>query len=191
MNNFLSATQHAVLCQALGARAIKSVDVNANVGTTFSCSLIEPIDDSKLNVEAAQKIDVITNRLFVEPLLGLGYPVQDLKILHQLEKYIYQDDEKLMQCPVDFIGIQNYTREVVRHSRFIPYVNAKVVKASQRDVETMTMDWEVYPESIQILTVSSVNLKKKIIRKAGVTTLTVSCWNRPMPKPIEPNAINC
>lgn len=148
LNNFLSATHHAVLCQALGARAIKSIDGNANVGTTFSCSLIEPIDDSRLNKEAAQKIDVITNRLFVEPLLGLGYPVQDLKILHQLEKYVHQDDEKLMQFPMDFIGIQNYTREVVRHSRFIPYVNAKVVKASVRNVETTTMDWEVYPESI-------------------------------------------
>jgi beta-glucosidase len=94
LNNFLSATHHAVLCQALGARAIKAIDGNANVGTTFSCSLIEAIDDTRLNMEAAQKIDVITNRLFVEPLLGLGYPVQDLKILHQLEKYIYQDDEK-------------------------------------------------------------------------------------------------
>ena len=114
-----------------------------------------------------KKIDVITNRLFVEPLLGLGYPVQDLKILHQLEKYIYQDDEKLMQCPVDFIGIQNYTREVVRHSRFIPYVNAKVVKASQRDVETMTMDWEVYPESIYYML-------KKFSAYAGVKNILIT-----------------
>jgi beta-glucosidase/6-phospho-beta-glucosidase/beta-galactosidase len=43
LNNFLSATHHAVLCQALGARAIKAIDGNANVGTTFSCSLIEAL----------------------------------------------------------------------------------------------------------------------------------------------------
>jgi beta-glucosidase len=148
LNNFLAAAHHAVLCQSLGAATIKSIDSNANVGTTFSCSLIEPVDHIKLNVEAAQKIDVITNRMFIEPLVGLGYPVKDLKILSQLEKFIYADDEKLMQFPMDFIGIQNYTREIVRYSRFIPYVNAKVIKASARNVETTTMDWEVYPESI-------------------------------------------
>jgi beta-glucosidase len=148
LNNFLAAAHHAVLCQSLGAATIKSIDGNANVGTTFSCSLIEPVDQIKLHVEAAQKIDVITNRMFIEPLIGLGYPVKDLKILSQLEKFIYADDEKLMQFPMDFIGIQNYTREIVRYSRFIPYVNAKVIKASARNVETTTMDWEVYPESI-------------------------------------------
>lgn len=148
LNNFLSAAHHAVLCQALGARAIKSFYDNANVGTTFSCSLIEPIDDSRLNIEAAKKIDVITNRLFVEPLLGFGYPIHDLNILSQVEKYMQHDDEKLMQFPMDFIGVQNYTREIVRHSHFIPYINAKVVKASVRNVATTTMDWEVYPQSI-------------------------------------------
>ena len=151
LNNFLSAAHHAVLSQALGAGTIKSISGHANVGTTFSCSLIEPLDNNRLNMEAAQKIDVITNRLFVEPLLGLGYPVKDLKVLSQLEKYMYQDDEKLMQFDMDFIGIQNYTREVVRYSPFIPYVNAKLVKASVRNVETMTMDWEVYPESIYFM----------------------------------------
>lgn len=148
LNNFLSAAHHAVLCQALGARAIKSFYNDSNVGTTFSCSLIEPIDNTRANIEAAEKVDVITNRMFIEPLLGLGYPVRDLKILSQVEKYMQQDDEKLMQFPMDFIGIQNYTREIVRHSPFIPYVNAKVIKASMRNVETTTMDWEVYPESI-------------------------------------------
>ena len=52
---------------------------------------------------------------------------------------------------MDFIGIQNDTREVERYSPFMLYVNAKVVKASARNVETTTMDWEVDPESIYCL----------------------------------------
>lgn len=52
---------------------------------------------------------------------------------------------------MDFIGIQNDTREVECYSPFMPYVNAKVVKASARNVETTTMDWEVDPESIYCL----------------------------------------
>ena len=167
LNNFLSAAHHAVLCQAIGGRVIKSDCNNANVGTTFSCSLIEPFDNTKLNIEAAQKVDVVTNRMFVEPLLGLGYPVQDLKVLSQLEKYVHADDEKLMQFEMDFIGVQNYTREIVRYNHFIPYVNAKVVKASLRNVETTTMDWEVYPPSIY-------HMLKKFAAYKGVKNIIVT-----------------
>lgn len=167
LNNFLSAAHHAVLCQALGARTIRSYSSDANIGTTFSCSLIEPIDDTRLNVEAAEKIDVITNRMFIEPLIGLGYPVHDLKVLSQLEKFMHQDDEKLMQFPMDFIGVQNYTREIVRHSRFIPYVNAKIIKASMRNVETTTMGWEIYPESIY-------HMLKKFSAYKGVNNILIT-----------------
>lgn len=165
LNNFLAAAHHAVLCQAIGGSVIKSLRGNAQVGTTFSCSLIEPLDETKANVEAAQKIDVITNRMFIEPMLGLGYPVQDLKILGQLEKYMQPADEKLMQFSMDFIGIQNYTREIVRYSRFIPYVNARLVKAQHRNVDTTTMNWEVYPQSIfhMLKRVAAYEGVKKII----------------------------
>ena len=48
----------------------------------------------------------------------------------------------------DFIGIQNYTREIVTHSYLIPFLNAKLVKAEKRNVPRTLMNWEVYPDSI-------------------------------------------
>jgi beta-glucosidase len=48
----------------------------------------------------------------------------------------------------DFIGIQNYTREVVKHTYFIPFLNAKIIPASKRKVYHTGMNWEVHPESI-------------------------------------------
>ncbi len=49
---------------------------------------------------------------------------------------------------MDFIGIQNYTREIVSHSYFMPFLKAKIIKADKRNVERTLMNWEVYPESI-------------------------------------------
>ena len=57
-------------------------------------------------------------------------------------------DEDLLRFDMDFIGIQNYTREIVKHSYFMPYINAQIVKASNRKVETTAMNWEIYPECI-------------------------------------------
>lgn len=148
LNNFLAATHHAALCQARGAAIIKSLLQKSNVGTTFSCSHIEPYRNVGKDIIAAKKIDALLNRLFIEPLLGLGYPTDDLKILQRIEKFIKHDDEKNLAFNMDFIGVQNYTREIVSHTTFMPFMQAKIIKANKRNVETTLMNWEVYPESI-------------------------------------------
>jgi beta-glucosidase len=98
--------------------------------------------------QAALRVDALLNRLFVEPLAGLGYPVQDLKFLRRLETYIKDGDEGKLAFNMDFIGVQNYTREIVTRSRFIPFMWASVIRAGKRNVETTDMKWEVYPEGI-------------------------------------------
>jgi beta-glucosidase len=55
-------------------------------------------------------------------------------------------DEALLETELDFVGLQHYTREVVAHSAIMPYLNARIVKASKRGVPLTTMDWEIYPE---------------------------------------------
>jgi beta-glucosidase len=148
LSSFLPAVHHAALCQALGGRLVKSFRSSFNVGTSLSCAPIDGTDHTRASIEAAQRVDVIMNRLFIEPLLGMGYPASDLKILHQLEKYIHHGDEKDLQFDMDFIGLQNYTREVVQHSSVIPYINARLLKASRRNAPRTEMDWEIYPEGI-------------------------------------------
>jgi beta-glucosidase len=148
LNNFLAATHHAALCQARGGAIIKSLLPQSNVGTAFSCSHIEPYRNADKDIIAAKKVDALLNRLFIEPLLGLGYPVNSLKILQRIEKFVKHDDEKKLAFNMDFIGVQNYTREIVSHTTFMPFMQAKIIKADKRNVETTLMNWEVYPESV-------------------------------------------
>ncbi|MBC7417512.1 MAG: beta-glucosidase [Pedobacter sp.] len=148
LNNFLAAAHHAALCQSKGGALIKSLQPQSRVGTTFSCAHVEPHRKTDKDTMAAKKVDALLNRFFIEPLLGLGYPTEDLKLLRRIEKFIKPDDEKNLVFDMDFIGVQNYTREVVTHTIFSPYLNAKLIKADKRNVQTTLMNWEVYPESI-------------------------------------------
>jgi beta-glucosidase len=84
----------------------------------------------------------------VEPALGLGYPVDALPWLSWLERYIRPGDEDRLPFAFDFLGVQNYTREVVRHSPFVPLLWATLVGAARRRVPHTVMGWEVYPESL-------------------------------------------
>ena len=148
IEGFLAAAHHAALAQAHGARVIKALQPESNVGTTFSCSYVEPYTNREKDIKAAKKADLLLNRLFIEPLLGMGYPVNEIKTLRRIEKYIKQNDEQDLKFDMDFIGIQNYTREIIRYSMFVPFLQAKIVNAKDRKVELTAMEWEVYPESI-------------------------------------------
>ncbi len=146
--NFIPALHHAVLCQAIGFRTIKEIAPSAHVGTTYSCSFVTPYSNTLKDFKAAERVDALLNRLFIEPSLGLGYPIEELPFLKKIKKYMEPGDAQLMQVEFDFIGIQNYTREVVAFCVFTPYINAKLIPADRRKVFHTLMDWEVYPEAI-------------------------------------------
>jgi beta-glucosidase len=149
LKNFLPAIHHIVLSMAAGAKKLRELlPPGAEIGTTFSCSYIEPRSNSKRDLKAAHVADALVNRLFIEPVLGLGYPVNDIPVLKGLEKFYRAGDEQNMHFDFDFIGMQNYTREIVRYSFFTPYINASLVKAKDRNVDTTAMGWEVYPPAI-------------------------------------------
>ena len=148
LKNFLPAVHHAMLCQAIGGRVLRELVPFSNIGTTFSCSQISPFSKSAKDVLAAKKANALLNRLFIEPLLGLGYPTKNVPILNRIKAYTKSQDIENAVFDFDFIGVQNYTREVVKHSCFVPYLRAKIVKASKRNVKKTLMDWEVYPPSI-------------------------------------------
>lgn len=149
INNFISSVHHAAMCQATGGRIIRSLHSNAYVGTTFSNSYLEPYDSNNLkDHKATQKVDALLNRLFIEPLLGLGYPLADLPLLNRIEKYIKANDLQLLSFDMDFIGLQVYTRELIKHVPFQPFLQANIVKASSRFVHHTIMNWEVYPDCI-------------------------------------------
>jgi beta-glucosidase len=147
IRNFLPAIHHAVLSMTAGAKVLRAALPEAQIGTTFSCSYIEPYSDKPRDIAAAIRVDALLNRLFIEPILGLGYPAE-LTVLKGMDKYILPGDEDKLKFDFDFIGLQNYTREIVKYSFFTPYIQASLVKASKRKVPITAMGWEVYPASI-------------------------------------------
>jgi beta-glucosidase len=170
LKNFLPAIHHIILSMASGAKKLRELLPNAEIGTTFSCSYIEPVSDKKRDIAAAHRVDTLINRLFIEPVLGLGYPIGDISVLKGLEKYYLPGDEQKMQFDFDFIGLQNYTREIVKYSFFTPYIGASLVKAQTRKVPVTAMGWEVYPQAIyHILKKFNAypQIKKMIITENG------------------------
>lgn len=148
LSNFLPAVHNAVLCQAEGGRILRDLVPHAHIGTSFSCSEIVPYSDKPEDVQAAKRMDILMNRLFIEPALGRGYPQDDFKFLEKLELHnkAWKYKER-MTFNFDFIGLQNYFPLVIKYNGIIPIVQASEVKASTRKVPYTAMGWEVNGES--------------------------------------------
>lgn len=148
MNEFLPAVHNAAMAQAEGGRIIRSLVKDAFIGTSFSCSEIMPYSSNPKDIEVANRMDILLNRLFIEPTLGMGYPddhfvlMEKLNLFNKAWKY-----KERMQFDFDFIGVQNYFPLTVKYNPLIPIVQASEVKAVIRKVPHTDFGWEINHDS--------------------------------------------
>ena len=165
--NFLPVVHHLAMCQAEGGRILKNIVADSYIGTAVSCSFIEPFTDDAKDIRAAQRADAVMNRLFIEPALGLGYPIDAFAYLGGIKKYMQNGDEAKLRFDFDFIGIQNYFGVTVRHSYLAPVLWLKEVPARLRNVPVTAMGWEVRPDGMY-------NILKQFARYEGIKEIVVS-----------------
>ena len=126
INKFLASVHHASLCHAEGGRILRGNVKDSNIGTAYSCSFVEPSKSSESHQRAASRIDVLLNRIFIEPSMGMGYPYKELPFIRKIEKYIRPGDHEKLKFDFDFLGIQNYFRVISKPS-WIPILWANRV----------------------------------------------------------------
>lgn len=150
LEGFLKSVHHAALAQADGGRMLRQYIPDAIIGTSFSCSEVIPFSDTPADLAAARRIDLFMNRLFIEPLLGKGFPEDDRGIVDKMNrKNKSWKFAEQMQFDMDFIGLQNYFPIVVKHHSFIPLIQAAEVKPRERKVPVTAMGWEINADSFQ------------------------------------------
>ncbi len=166
--NFLPAAHHATLCQAEGGRILRKNIPEAQIGTTFSCSVVKPKNNIwRRHINAAKRLDALLNRFFIEPALGLGYPTDVIPGLKRIEKYYHSGDEEMMKFDFDFIGIQYYFRIVAQYSLLPPILFASQIPAEQRNVKINNMGMEIYPKGL-------MKMLEKFSQYEGVREIYIS-----------------
>ncbi|RZK81799.1 MAG: glycosyl hydrolase family protein [Pedobacter sp.] len=168
VTNFFSAVHHTAIAQADGGRIIRAEVNNANIGTTFSCSEVIPYTHSDQDLLAAKRIDSLMNRLFIEPLLGIGYPTADWELLEKfaIQHSTWRHTER-MKFDYDFIGLQNYFPLTVKYNAFVPVIQAWEVKAKNRKKPHTMMGWEVNADSFY-------NVIKQFASYPGIKNLMIT-----------------
>lgn len=136
----LQVTHHLYLAHGLAIRAMRAQGCSTPMGIVLNLSPAEPATDSDADREATRISVGCGMRWYVEPLLSGAYPADMLEHLKPDLPQIQDGDMAAMCVPMDFLGVNYYTR--VKVSAGTPYD----VKAG--GLELTDMGWEIYPQGI-------------------------------------------
>ena len=139
----LAASHHALLGHGWAVEALRRAAPDAEVGIVLDPWPIHPATDSPEDVAAAHAEDGVRNRWFFDPILRGAYPEDVLERFAEDAPPIRDGDLATISAPLDFLGVNNYSRRVVRAGAD---GNAIDVRAPQG--ELTDMDWEVYPDAM-------------------------------------------
>jgi beta-glucosidase len=144
----MRATHVVNLAQGLAVRAIRDQGHQPEaVGTAFSMSPVHPQNPaSKDDRDAAERWHGFFNTWFLETVMNGRYPEVYVsgKFADRVE--IRPGDLETIKAPLDFVGINLYTRQVVAYEPTDTNLGAKQVRPDGK--EFTDFGWEIYPKAL-------------------------------------------
>ncbi len=104
-----------------------------------------PADNSEQTAKLTALFDGIYNRWFEESLFKGRYPSEVLAVLQPYMPRGYEDDLALISQPLDWVGVNYYTRSVIAPDSNEPHLGFKCIRGNLKKTD---MGWEVAPEGL-------------------------------------------
>ncbi len=142
----LPAAHHQLLAHGWAVPVLRRDSSGSLVGLALNVIPMYAASDSDLDQAATRRRDNFQNRLYLEPLSGRAYPTDLPAEFTAAPPPVQEDDLKAIAEPLDFVGLNYYTRQIVR-SRPVAGQRNKPVEVRPRPATT-EMGWEVYPDGL-------------------------------------------
>ena len=138
----LAAAHHLLVAHSFGVQAIRAEAPQAAAGIVLNFELKHPATPHPLDQEAAAVAHDQFNRWYLDPITGRGYPEAGARAWGWMRDEVLAGDLVSIAAPIDFLGVNYYTREVVR-SPLLPSLDPP-----KEPPERTEMGWEVYPAGL-------------------------------------------
>jgi beta-glucosidase len=139
------------LAQGEAFRAMRAERPELAIGTAFNMSACEPAADSEADRDAAERWHRLLNLWYLEPALRGRYPDAFPGGLPLERMGVREGDLELVRAPLDFLGINLYTRTLVRaHPKDPLGIGAQAVgPVGGTEGPRTDFGWEVWPRALR------------------------------------------
>lgn len=131
---------HAAAVQAYRASGRHRIGLVVNIEPKY------PASSGEADLAATRRADAYMNRLFLDPALLGRYPDEMPEIFGAAWPSWPPEDLARIRQPLDYVGLNYYTRSIVKHEDEAWPLRASAVRQKQR-THTET-GWEVYPQGL-------------------------------------------
>jgi beta-glucosidase len=149
IKNFVTALQvshHLLLSHGKAVEVLKSLgDDKTMVGITLNLSPVYPASQKEEDIKAAKRYDGGLNRWFLDPIFKGVYPQDMWGYYKDKVPQVLPGDMSIISKKVDFLGVNYYTRSVVKADPRKPF---GISSLKPEGPEYTDMEWEVYPQGI-------------------------------------------
>ena len=138
----LAADHHLLVAHALGVQAIRAQAPRAAAGIVLNFEPKHAATPHPLDQEAAAVKHDQLNRWYLDPITGHGYPEEGARAWGWRREEVLDGDMEAISAPLDFLGVNYYSREIVRSPLLPP------LEPPADPPERTGMGWEVYPAGL-------------------------------------------
>ena len=147
----LRVAHHVLLSHGRACPVIRKNVPDARVGIVLNLTPSSPASNNPEDADASRWFDGFFNRWYLDPLFRGGYPedvVEDRIAAGHLESrqlpFVRPGDMETISAPMDFLGVNYYSRVVMRAGEDAWPEAVQVVP----DDGLTDMGWEVYPQGL-------------------------------------------
>jgi len=134
------------LAQGLAARAMRATGKVEELGTAFSMNGVCPASEGEEDRLAAERFFRFSNLWFLETVQNGRYPEAHVDGTDLAHLAVQPGDMEIAKSPLDFIGINLYSRSVIANNPQDKNLGCRIVHVE--DAERTDYGWEVYPQAI-------------------------------------------
>ncbi len=152
----LRVAHHLLVSHGLAVEVLRQTAPRSEIGIVLNLMPVMPAASAAADAEAARRLDGTFNRWFLDPLFGRGYPpdvIADRVSCGHLASsdlpFVHPGDLPAIAAPLDFLGVNYYSRAVVRAGA----AGAPVPVPTVPPEELTDMGWEVFPSGLTDLLV--------------------------------------
>ncbi len=149
-----AAAHNTLRAHGMAMQALRAAGRDCKAGITLNLNAVHPAGESAEDEEARRLADAFHNRWYLDPLFNGRYPDDISRLLGDAGPVIEEGDFATIQQPMDFLGVNYYTRTVVRHrdsSDWFKYGKLPFETIKPDGREYTEMGWEVYPDGLREL----------------------------------------
>lgn len=148
LTDSFAAAHHLLLAHGLAMPVIREHAPNTDAGIVLNFTPAFASSDDSADQQACADTDGWDNRWYVEPIAGKGYPAETVAALAWQQKEVQAGDLETIAAPVDFLGVNYYTRQT-RCAGSEPGGGF-----APQTLPLTDMGWEIYPQGIRELLTS-------------------------------------